>query len=395
MAAELAWAWQTVRDTDDIHAVVLRAAGDKAFCTGVDVKGDAGWFFRTNVWNTFDPGTVISPKLHHRCWKPVVTAVHGFAAGGAQYLLNESDIIICADDAAFFDPHANAAIVSALEPIGMLHRGVPLGEVLRWALMGTEERISADDGAADRAGVRGRGPRRAVGPGAGHRRLDRDAQSHRDPGQCSRDMGVFRHDQVDRAAERDGLHPYRQPAAARAPGRAEAQRPTGDAVTSELIASRVDSRRAKLAGRAAEQIVADVVELGWPVGRVLGSETELLDRYGVSRAVLREAIRLVEHQHVARMRRGTNGGLVIVEPDVEGVIGPAVIYLLRVGATLDEVFDTRIALEELVAEIASQRAAEADIAVVRETLERESAGGISHFRLLHSQLAATDRQSRS
>ena len=55
MAAELAWAWQTVRDTDDIHAVVLRAAGDKAFCTGVDVKGDAGWFFRTNVWNTSTP----------------------------------------------------------------------------------------------------------------------------------------------------------------------------------------------------------------------------------------------------------------------------------------------------------------------------------------------------
>lgn len=143
MAGELAWAWQTVRDTDDIHAVVLRAAGDRAFCTGVDVKGDGNWFFRSNVWNTFDPGTVISPKLVHRCWKPVITAVHGFAAGGAQYLLNESDIIICSDDAAFFDPHANASIVSALEPIGMLHRGVPLGEVLRWALMGTEERISA------------------------------------------------------------------------------------------------------------------------------------------------------------------------------------------------------------------------------------------------------------
>lgn len=143
MAAELAWAWQTVRDTDDIHAVVLRAAGDRAFCTGVDVKGDGSWFFRSNVWNTFDPGVVISPKLHHRCWKPVITAVHGFAAGGAQYLLNESDIVICSDDAAFFDPHANASIVSALEPIGMLHRGVPLGEVLRWALMGTEERISA------------------------------------------------------------------------------------------------------------------------------------------------------------------------------------------------------------------------------------------------------------
>ncbi|BBZ36215.1 enoyl-CoA hydratase/isomerase family protein [Mycolicibacterium confluentis] len=144
MAHELSWAWQTVRDTDDIHVAVLRAAGDRAFCTGVDVKGDGSWFFRSNVWNTFDPGTVVSPKITHRCWKPVVTAVNGLAAGGAQYLINESDIVICADDAAFFDPHANASIVSALEPIGMLHRGVPLGEVLRWALMGTEERITAD-----------------------------------------------------------------------------------------------------------------------------------------------------------------------------------------------------------------------------------------------------------
>jgi DNA-binding FadR family transcriptional regulator len=165
-------------------------------------------------------------------------------------------------------------------------------------------------------------------------------------------------------------------------------RSTGDAVSPELIALRVDSRRAKLAGRAAEQIVADVIELGWPVGQVLGSETELLERYGVSRAVLREAIRLVEHQHVARMRRGTGGGLVITEPDVEAVIGPAVIYLLRAGATLDEIFDTRIALEEIVAEIASQRAGEADIAAVRDTLEKESAGNVNHFRLLHSQLAA-------
>jgi enoyl-CoA hydratase/carnithine racemase len=77
-------------------------------------------------------------------WKPVIVAVHGLCAGGAQYFLNEADLIICSDDAQFFDPHANVGIVSALEPIGMLARGVPLGEVLRWALMGTEERIGAE-----------------------------------------------------------------------------------------------------------------------------------------------------------------------------------------------------------------------------------------------------------
>lgn len=143
MGAEMAWAWQTIRDDDAIHAVVLRAAGERAFCTGADIKGGATWFRKDNVWNFDDPGMTLSPKLHHRVWKPVITAVHGMCAGGAQYFLNESDIIICSDDAVFFDPHANGGIVSALEPIGMLARGVPLGDVLRWALMGTEERITA------------------------------------------------------------------------------------------------------------------------------------------------------------------------------------------------------------------------------------------------------------
>jgi E-phenylitaconyl-CoA hydratase len=98
---------------------------------------------KENTWNTFDPGESLSPKLHHKVWKPVVTAVHGLCAGGAQYFLNESDIIICSEDAVFFDPHANVGIVSSLEPVGMLQRGVPLGDVLRWALMGNEERITA------------------------------------------------------------------------------------------------------------------------------------------------------------------------------------------------------------------------------------------------------------
>jgi len=143
MAAEVSWAWETIREDDAVHAVVVQANGDRAFCTGADVRGGTSWFFRANVWNTFDPGVTLSPKSHHRCWKPVVTAVHGITAGGAQYFLNEADIIIAADDAEFFDPHASAGIVSSLEPIGMLYRGMPLGDVLRWALMGSEERITA------------------------------------------------------------------------------------------------------------------------------------------------------------------------------------------------------------------------------------------------------------
>ena len=145
MAEEMTWAWTTIRDDDDIHAVVLRANGERAFSTGVDIKGGGTWFFSSNVWNVVDPGETLGPKFRHKVWKPVVAAVHGMCAGGGMYFVNEADIVICSDDATFFDPHANIAAVSAVEPIGMLARGVPLGDVLRWALMGKEERLSADD----------------------------------------------------------------------------------------------------------------------------------------------------------------------------------------------------------------------------------------------------------
>lgn len=141
MAAELAVAWARVRDDDAIHAVVLRANGERAFCTGIDIAVGA-WWQDQNVWNQADPGASLGPR-QHRVWKPVIAAVHGMCAGGGMYFINECDIIICSEDATFFDPHANGGIVSALEPIGMLHRGVPLGDVLRWALMGNEERITA------------------------------------------------------------------------------------------------------------------------------------------------------------------------------------------------------------------------------------------------------------
>jgi len=141
MTAEMKEVWEIIRTTDDIHVAVLRANGDKAFCTGIDIKSGA-WWADDNIWTHEDPGVHLGPRAN-KVWKPVVCAIQGMCAGGGQYFVNECDIVICSDDATFFDPHANGGIVSALEPIGMLHRGVPIGDVLRWALMGTEERITA------------------------------------------------------------------------------------------------------------------------------------------------------------------------------------------------------------------------------------------------------------
>lgn len=139
MVDEFVDVWARVRSDDDIHVVVLRAAGDRAFCTGIDTN--IGWRFPENIWKEEDPGLGLSPRAN-RVWKPVIAAVHGMVAGGAFYWLNDVDIILAADDATFFDPHVSYGLTSALEPIGLARR-IPLGEVMRWALVGLDERMSA------------------------------------------------------------------------------------------------------------------------------------------------------------------------------------------------------------------------------------------------------------
>jgi len=163
--------------------------------------------------------------------------------------------------------------------------------------------------------------------------------------------------------------------------------------TRDMARPSADSN-AKRAAKVADLIIEDVMALGWPVGEVLGSETDLLERYQVSRAVFREAVRLVEHQQVARTRRGPGGGLVITEPTVGAVIDAVVLYLHRVDATLDEIFEARIILEEIACQLASERTDENDLAELRRFVGNEPVdlqGGDP--RELHALVAAISRNA--
>jgi enoyl-CoA hydratase/carnithine racemase len=140
MCEEMARAWREVKFDESVHAVVLRAAGTRAFSAGLDLKTPYGQ--PENVWNHEDPGEALSPKWQ-KMWKPVVCAVQGMCTAGAFYFINESDVVICSTDATFFDSHVSAGLVCALEPVGLMRR-IGLGETLRIALMGNDERVSAE-----------------------------------------------------------------------------------------------------------------------------------------------------------------------------------------------------------------------------------------------------------
>jgi enoyl-CoA hydratase/carnithine racemase len=140
MCEEMRIAWRRVKDDPDVNAVVLRGAGDRAFCAGLDTKHPYGQ--PDDIWNHEDPGELLSPKWQH-VWKPVVCAVHGICSAGAFYFLNESDVVICSPEATFFDSHVTHGYVCALEPVGLMRR-IGLAHTLRIALSGNDERVGAE-----------------------------------------------------------------------------------------------------------------------------------------------------------------------------------------------------------------------------------------------------------
>lgn len=138
-AAELSRAWREFRFDEDVRAVVLTGAGDRAFCTGIDRAAHVPQ--PGSPYSLDDPLLTVGPKAND-LWKPVIAAVGGMACGGAFYLLGEAEFLVAAEHATFFDPHTTYGMVSAYEAIAMAQR-MPFGEAARTALMGTAERLSA------------------------------------------------------------------------------------------------------------------------------------------------------------------------------------------------------------------------------------------------------------
>ena len=139
LTEELHGLWRSLRRDDDVRAIVLTGAGDRAFCTGIDRADEIPQ--PSGPWMMDDPGLSLGPKSAD-LWKPVVAAVNGMACGGAFYMLGEVETIIAAEHATFFDPHVTYGMTAAFEPMLMSAR-MPFGEIMRLSLLGNHERMSA------------------------------------------------------------------------------------------------------------------------------------------------------------------------------------------------------------------------------------------------------------
>ena len=131
--------WDKVNEDDDIRVVIITGAGDKVFCTGMDLK-EADRLRKEGKENILklvdDPFMQKMRKVN----KPIIAAINGSVFAGGLLIALNSDIRVCVQDTTFAITEAKVGRGSpwAIPLLWML----PLGIVMELTLTG--EAISVE-----------------------------------------------------------------------------------------------------------------------------------------------------------------------------------------------------------------------------------------------------------
>ena len=127
----------------------------------------------------------------------------------------------------------------------------------------------------------------------------------------------------------------------------------------------------KLGHRVSLQIANDIASAEHRPGDRLGSEPEMRVRYGVSRAVLREAVRTLELHSIVHVRRGLGGGLVVGEPDPTYTVELTSIYFQFARLKPRHFYELWRALQISAAQFAARRIDEAGRAELQAVIAQQ------------------------
>jgi DNA-binding FadR family transcriptional regulator len=126
--------------------------------------------------------------------------------------------------------------------------------------------------------------------------------------------------------------------------------------------------------RASDDVAAQILQAFYSErlkpGEWLGTEAELAERFNVSRVTIRDAVSALQARGLIDVRVGARGGLRIAHSDPDRLIDAFSIQLGLMGLSREELFEAMTAIEPTAAALAAVRASDAEIAHLRELVER-------------------------
>lgn len=154
--SELMAIWNEIEADRAIRVVVLTGSGERAFCTGADMKGGSG------VGGLDDraaprPGGFGGIALRETLDVPVIARVNGHALGGGMEMVLGCDIVVAAEHATFGLPEPRVGRLALDGGVALLPRRIP--HALAMGMLLTGRRIGA-------AEAQGWGLVNEVAPGA-------------------------------------------------------------------------------------------------------------------------------------------------------------------------------------------------------------------------------------
>jgi GntR family transcriptional repressor for pyruvate dehydrogenase complex len=145
--------------------------------------------------------------------------------------------------------------------------------------------------------------------------------------------------------------------------------PGADAVASNLFEQ--VAREPRLSDKVAEMMLETILSKRLDVGDRLPSERELGEQFGVSRTVVREAVRELVAKGVIEVRSGS--GLRVAAVDASAVSESMSLFLRGGALDFEKVHEVRRVLEVHIAGLAAERARPEDVAALRAVHERMEA----------------------
>jgi len=122
----------------------------------------------------------------------------------------------------------------------------------------------------------------------------------------------------------------------------------------------------RLVDRVVDEIQHMIIEGTLEAGMKLPGERELAEQIGVSRTVVREAIKTLHAKGMIDLKQGV--GTFVRAINGEQISGPLTMLLRTNGITLENLHQVRIILEVEIARVAASEASDAEIAHLHEAL---------------------------